>query len=72
MSPPVAGGEVDPDRHLLIITMGEPLGDVLPQAVDLHHDLRLIMNLVREIGDEEGFPILQQGGVGLHENRRLC
>ena len=67
----VAGGEVDAHGHGVVVTGGEAWRDVFAQAADTHHDLSFVVHLLREVGQEERFAVLQNGGVGLQEDDRL-
>ena len=70
VSLPIASGEVYADGHLVIVSSSEPFVDVFTQPVDLDDELRLVVHLVRKVGEEEGLAIFQHG-IGFHEDRRL-
>ena len=63
--------KVDTDRHFMIVTVGKPFGNVLAEAVDFDDQFGFIVQLLCEVGDEEGLAILQQGRIRLHENGRF-
>ena len=67
----VAGREVDAQPHLLVITVCETLGDALSHAVDAHHQLALVMHLLRKGGNVERVVVAQQRRVGFQEPDRL-
>ena len=51
--------------------MGKSLWDVLAQAADAHHDLRLVIDAPQVVGDKEGLSLIQDRRVGLGEDDGL-
>ena len=50
----VSGCEVDAYSDSVIITVRKALWYTLPQTTDAHDQLRLVVHLLRPVGDEEG------------------
>ena len=67
----VAGREVDAQRHLVVVAVGEAALDGAAHAVDPHHQLALVVDLLREGGEVEGIVVAQQRRVGLQEEERV-
>ena len=67
----VACRKVDADRHLMIVTVGKPFGNVLAEPIDFDDNFSFIMQLLRKVRNEKGLAILQQSRVRPHENGRL-
>ena len=67
----VAGCEVYAYCQRIIIAMGKLLWNALAQTADAYYHLCLIVYPAHEIGDKEGFPVLQQRGIGLGEYDRI-
>ena len=67
----VTGRKVDTDGQGIIITVGKAYGDILPQAADAHHHLRLIVDAPQMIRNKERFPLIQNGRIGLGKYHRL-
>src|SRR5690554_1209886 len=63
----VTGGKIDSHCYLVVVPVSKPLRDIFSKAVDLDHQLGLVMHLFREIGQEKGLSVLQQGRIGFHE-----
>ena len=63
----IAGRDVHTHGHRIVVAVGKARGDVLAQLTDAHHQLRLIVESLGKVGDEEGLPPLQDGRVRFHE-----
>ena len=50
--------------------MGKALRDILPQATDTHHHLRLIVYTTQMVRDKERLPLIQDGRIGLRKDHR--
>ena len=67
----VAGCEVDAHGQRIIVAVGKSLGDVLAQAADAHHDLRLVVDAPQVVRDKEGLSLIQDRRIGLGKDHRL-
>ncbi len=63
--------EVDAHGERIPIAVGEAHGDALAQSADAHHQLGLVVDASRPVGQEEGLAVLQQSRVGLQEYHRF-
>ena len=67
----VARRKVNTQRHRVVISVGKPLRNRLPQPADPHHHLGLMVDASHEVRDEKRLPVLQQRRIGLREDDRL-
>lgn len=67
----VTGREVNAHGHSIVVPVCKAWRYVLAQSADAYHQFGFVVNPLREVGDEEGFPVFQYGRVGLHEDDRL-
>lgn len=59
--------KVDAHGDGIIVTVCKAFGDVLAQTTDAHDQLRLVMNLIGEIGDKNGLPSLSKAESGFRK-----
>lgn len=67
----VACCEVDAHRHRIVIAMRKTGCNVLSQTADAYDHFRLVMHLIRKVGDKERLAIFQNGRIGFQENNRF-
>ena len=63
----VTRGEIDAQRDLLEVAVGELGRDGLADAADLDQQLDLVMDVVRPVGQVEGVAVHEHGAVWLEE-----
>lgn len=67
----VTGGEIDPETDLIVVLVGELLVNTLPQPIDFHDNLCLVVNLIGKIRQEKGAIATRDGRFGFQEKNRL-
>ncbi len=66
----ISRSEVYSEAHLVVIPVGELLGYRAADAFDAHYQLAFVVDLRREVGNEERVVVAQQRRVGFHEEDR--